>query len=129
MSVYVPGNVCVCMTVKVLLSGKTPGPVKPVRIAICSRAMLTWEGDSTKGRYFNSSENLFCRQEHACCRGLEQVLERCLGEMERRLMEHMDQRLDAMQLRLETALLQTLALPLNHLKTTAPTPDQPQALH
>uniref|UniRef100_A0AAZ3PM90 CJ088 protein n=1 Tax=Oncorhynchus tshawytscha TaxID=74940 RepID=A0AAZ3PM90_ONCTS len=62
------------------------------------------------------------RQEHACCRGLEQVLER-------RLMEHMDQRLDAMQLRLETALLQTLALPLNHLKTTAPTPDQPQALH
>ncbi|XP_020309097.1 ATPase PAAT [Oncorhynchus kisutch] len=69
------------------------------------------------------------RQEHACCRGLEQVLERCLGEMERRLMEHMDQRLDAMQLRLETALLQTLALPLNHLKTTAPTPDQPQALH
>ncbi|XP_064780262.1 ATPase PAAT [Oncorhynchus masou masou] len=69
------------------------------------------------------------RQEHACCRVLEQVLERCLGEMERRLMEHMDQRLDAMQLRLETALLQTLALPLNHLKTTAPTPDQPQALH
>lgn len=44
-------------------------------------------------------------------------------------MEHMDQRLDAMQLRLETALLQTLALPLNHLKTTAPMPDQPQALH
>uniref|UniRef100_A0A4W5MU16 Si:rp71-19m20.1 n=1 Tax=Hucho hucho TaxID=62062 RepID=A0A4W5MU16_9TELE len=69
------------------------------------------------------------RQEHACCRGLEQVMERCLGEMERRLMDHMDQRLDAMQLRLETALLQTLALPLNHLKTTVPTPDQPQALH
>ncbi|KAK6329356.1 hypothetical protein J4Q44_G00013340 [Coregonus suidteri] len=69
------------------------------------------------------------RQEHVCCRELEQVMERRLGQMERRLMEHMDQRLDALQLRLETALLQTLDLPLSHLKTTAPMLDQPQALH
>ncbi|XP_010863310.1 ATPase PAAT isoform X2 [Esox lucius] len=76
------------------------------------------------------------RKEHACCRELEQMMERRLEQMERRLMEHMDQRLDSLQQRLETALLQALplALPLNHLKTTVPTLDQnhsvqSQALH
>lgn len=96
--------------------------VKPVSIGAdifkCNVSRLTWEG--------NRSKELLP----------EQVMELRLEQMERRLMKHMEQRLDAVQQRLKKALLRALplALPFNHLKTTAPTPDQnhtaqPQALH
>ncbi|KAJ7987634.1 hypothetical protein DPEC_G00328520 [Dallia pectoralis] len=119
-----------------VLSGKPGGQrpcispdMLPVLQSICGHVTQLRIEDATK-----TSNGL--RKEHACCRELEQVMERRLGQMERRLMEHMDQRLDALQQRLEMALLQVLplAIPLNHLKTSAPTLDpdhsvQSQALH
>ncbi|XP_067100915.1 ATPase PAAT [Osmerus mordax] len=59
------------------------------------------------------------REERGCCRGLEEVLELHLEQMERRLKEHMDQRLDALEVRLQKALLQ--ALPLVTLNQPAKT--------
>ncbi|KAG7492649.1 hypothetical protein MATL_G00017020 [Megalops atlanticus] len=61
-------------------------------------------------------------KEHSCCEALEGALERRLEEMERRLKQHIDQRLDALQHNLERALL--AALPLAHIaqgiKTSTP---------
>ncbi|XP_048843212.1 ATPase PAAT [Brienomyrus brachyistius] len=45
------------------------------------------------------------RQEHSCCRSLEQALEKQLQDMERRLTQHIDQRLDSLQQGLERTLL------------------------
>ena len=58
-------------------------------------------------------------EERGCCRGLGEVLELRLEQMERRLKEHMDQRLDALEVRLQKALLQ--ALPLVTLSQPAKT--------
>lgn len=43
---------------------------------------------------------------HACCKGLEEVLEKRLQEMEIRLKEHMDQRLDSLEQKLTSVLQQ-----------------------
>lgn len=42
------------------------------------------------------------------CRELDSVMERRLEEMEKRLMEHVDRRLDALEQKLEKALLSAL---------------------
>ncbi|XP_012684187.2 ATPase PAAT isoform X1 [Clupea harengus] len=49
---------------------------------------------------------------HPCCRGLEEVLEKRLQQMEDRLREHMDQRLDSLEQKLDTVLQQVLLPPM-----------------
>lgn len=53
------------------------------------------------------------REGHICCGGFEKILEtvveKRMGEMERRLKEHLDLRLDALQQRLEITLQQALS--------------------
>ncbi|KAK6301945.1 hypothetical protein J4Q44_G00279980 [Coregonus suidteri] len=96
---------------------------RPRHVPYAAECVWACDAAQHRGCCKNSRLVVALWQEHTCCRELEQVMEL---QMERRLMEHMDQWLDALLQRLETALLQALplALPLNHLKTTAPTPDQ-----
>nr|XP_015202052.1 PREDICTED: uncharacterized protein C10orf88 homolog [Lepisosteus oculatus] len=51
---------------------------------------------------------MFLRQDHSCCCAVEQALQKRLEEMERRLMEHIDQRLSALQDSLESRVLSAL---------------------
>ncbi|XP_018616781.1 ATPase PAAT [Scleropages formosus] len=48
------------------------------------------------------------QQEHRCCRVLEEVMERRIAEMEKRLMQHIDQRLETLQQNLQHTLLAAL---------------------
>ncbi|MFT7807305.1 uncharacterized protein C10orf88 homolog [Arapaima gigas] len=48
------------------------------------------------------------QQEHRCCCVLEEVMERRMEEMERRLTRHIDQRLEALQKNLQRTLLDAL---------------------
>lgn len=63
----------------------------------------------TLDKYLNRT----CFVRPALCRELDAAMERRLEEMEKRLKEHVDRRLDALEQKLEKALLSALPLVLN----------------
>uniref|UniRef100_W5MNT2 Si:rp71-19m20.1 n=1 Tax=Lepisosteus oculatus TaxID=7918 RepID=W5MNT2_LEPOC len=73
----------------------------PVLQNHCIRAFLLVVGGGLK----NINNAL---QDHSCCCAVEQALQKRLEEMERRLMEHIDQRLSALQDSLESRVLSAL---------------------
>ncbi|XP_028825370.1 ATPase PAAT [Denticeps clupeoides] len=83
------------------------GPeVFPLLQSVCGQvAQLRMEDSTTaevKGHLHNGP-----RDGHVCCRDLVQMVEKQMEGMERRLKEHMDQRLDALQHKIEVLLQQT----------------------
>ncbi|XP_052426271.1 ATPase PAAT [Carassius gibelio] len=95
-----------------MLSSET-GTVKtdllPVLQSVCGQVTQLRLEEATSPERKKNGE----REGHVCCAGFEKILETVVGkrmdEMERRLKEHLDLRLDALQQRLEITLQQAFS--------------------